>query len=181
MSSNYHMHWYIISKTAVYLTLWEKKHECLLMPTVMSESVAPFVAWAHRPTNQQALVFHYLSRQVRRTCVMRRGFKLDWTASAASVHSSPTEKTGHHGELWSWEQTFQVDMWETSQGQLIPFSGEGLFSCQQGLTCGGGCNWNTPTICRHVATPSIWKSFLCFCTNIKAEEIHLTWFYDTFL
>lgn len=117
------MYWYIISKTVVYLT-WEKKHECLLMPAAMSESTAPFVARAHNPTNQQALVFHYLSRQVRRTCVMRRGFKLDWTQVAASVHSSPIGKTGHHGVLGSWEQTFHVDMWETSQGRLIPFSGK---------------------------------------------------------
>lgn len=86
-----------------------------------------FCGVSPQPTNQQALVFHYLSRQVRRTCVMRRGFKLDWTASAASVHSSPIGRTGHHGELWSWEQTFHVDMWETSQGRLIPFSGKAFF------------------------------------------------------
>lgn len=57
---------------------------------------------------------------------------------------------------------------------------EGPFSCQRGLNCGGGCNWNTPAICRHCATPSIWEYFLFCCSNIKAEEIHLSWFYDTF-
>lgn len=92
-----------------------------------NESTSPFVAWLHNPTNQQALLFHYLSRQVRRTCVMRRRFKLDWTAPAASVHSIPIRKAGHHGELRSLEQTFHVDMWETSQGRLTSFSGKGFF------------------------------------------------------
>lgn len=62
---------------------------------------------------------------------------------------------------------------------------ERLYSCQRDLSCGGGCNWNTPAICRHVRYffhlgNFLFFLFFCCCPNIKAEEIHLSWFYDTF-
>lgn len=99
-------------------------------------------------SKQQTSPFHYLWSPVRNTCVMKRRFKPDRTAAAASAHSVPISKVGtvvssDHGSRPS-TRTCE----KHHKGSRL-LSQRGPFSCQQGLNCEGGGKWNTPAMCRH--------------------------------
>lgn len=82
------------------------------------------------------------------------------TDSSGGLHTfHPNRESGHRGELRSWEQTFHVDMWETSQGQLTSFTASAFFLVS-GVSIVRVVLSEIRQPCADTATHSIWEYFL---------------------
>lgn len=80
--------------------------------------------------------------------------------SSDGLHAfHPNRESGHRGELRSWEQTFHVDTWETSQGQLTSFTAWAFFLVS-GVSIVRVVLTETHQPCADAATHSIWDYFL---------------------
>lgn len=166
--------WRVISQLASY----GKTVKCLLFHIAINKTTSHL---RRDSTTQQTVNFRYLMQRLSEAhlCYEKKSQTGLWV-QAAPMHSSSIRKSGHHGELGSWTQTFQAEHVRNITRQTASFTGKG--PCQRGLNCGtGGIETHRPYVAPHCYPfhMAIFTCLLC-CTKIKAEEIHLSWFYDTF-
>lgn len=168
--------WRVISQLASY----GKTVKCLLFHIAINKTTSHL---RRDSTTQQTVNFLYLMQRLSEAHLCYEKKSQTGLDSASSAHAFQLDK-----EIWApwWARFMDADLpsrtCEKHHKADCFVHRERPFTCQRGLNCGtGGIETHRPYVAPHCYPfhMAIFTCLLC-CTKIKAEEIHLSWFYDIF-
>lgn len=143
--------WRVISQLASY----GKTVKCLLFHIAINKTTSHL---RRDSTTQQTVNFRYLMQRLSEAhlCYEKKSQTGLWV-QAAPMHSSSIRKSGHHGELGSWTQTFQAEHVRNITRQTASFTGKGPLLVNGVWLVGRVESKHTDHMWLHTATPSIWQ------------------------